>query len=118
YELENIAYTTPIGSVSQVYRSGAGYHLLKNLGERRDPGRMKAAQILIAFPPNSNDVTIKQLRKLADSLYERLVKGDDFGKLASQFSNDIISASANGQMPEFSVGQYDRVFEKNALALP
>ena len=46
------------------------------------------------------------------------MKGDDFGKLAAAYSNDVISAAANGQMQEFGVGQYDAEFEKQAFALP
>ena len=43
YELENLAYTTPVGKTS-VYRSKAGYHIFKNLGERKDPGSAGARE--------------------------------------------------------------------------
>ncbi|HYM94121.1 MAG TPA: peptidylprolyl isomerase, partial [Chitinophagaceae bacterium] len=52
YELETLAYTTPVGKYSTVYRSKAGYHIFKNLGERKALGKMKARQILLAFPPD------------------------------------------------------------------
>jgi peptidyl-prolyl cis-trans isomerase SurA len=55
---------------------------------------------------------------LADSLYNKLVQGADFGKLATAFSNDVVSAAANGLMPVFGVGDYDAFFEKAAFALP
>lgn len=117
YALENLAYNTPVGKVSQVYKSKAGYHILKNIAERKDPGKVKAAQILIAFPPGANDALKAADKKLADSLYQRLLKGDHFGVLASKFSNDMVSAEANGQMMEFGVGQYDPVFEKAVYSL-
>ena len=117
YELENIAYSTPVGSVSKVFRSLAGYHIIKNLGERRDPGRMKIAQILLAYPPDADAFTKQKINKLADSLYARLLKGDNLGKLATLFSNDVVSASANGQIPEFSIGQFDPSFEKKVYAI-
>jgi peptidyl-prolyl cis-trans isomerase SurA len=47
-----------------------------------------------------------------------LLKGDDFGMLASKFSNDMVSSAANGQMMEFGVGEYDPVFEHTAYSLP
>jgi peptidyl-prolyl cis-trans isomerase SurA len=94
-----------------VYHSKAGYHIFKNLGERKALGRMKAAQILLAFPPGADDVAKKQIKKQADSLYNRLQKGDDFAKLATAFSNDVISAAAGGFIPEFGVGEYDPLFE-------
>jgi peptidyl-prolyl cis-trans isomerase SurA len=117
YALENLAYSTPVGKVSQVYKSKAGYHFLKNIGERKDPGRIKAAEILIALPPGANDAVKAANKKLADSLYQRLLKGDDFTTLASKFSNDVVSAAANGQMMEFGIGEYDPVFEKTVYAL-
>ena len=118
YELENVVYATPIGKISSIYKSKAGYHIFKNEGERKAVGRIKAAQILLAFPPDATAATKKQLQQLADSLYNRLQKGDDFGKLATRFSNDVMSAAADGVMPEFGVGQYDPVFENIVFALP
>lgn len=117
YELENLAYTTARGKISQLYQSKAGFHIFKNLGERKALGHMKAAQILIAFPPDASPAQKNAGKKLADSLYSRLLKGDDFGKLATSFSNDYISASANGVIPEFGVGQYDPAFENVAYSL-
>lgn len=117
YELENLAYATPVGKTSTVYKSRAGYHIFKNLGERKALGRVKAAQILLAIPPNSSEAAKAALKKRADSLYARLQAGDDFGKLATAFSNDIISATANGQMTEFGVGDYDPAFETAVLSL-
>ncbi|RYZ49649.1 MAG: hypothetical protein EOO14_20375, partial [Chitinophagaceae bacterium] len=55
YELENLAYSTPVGQVSPPYRSGAGYHFFKVTGSRKAMGRVKAAQILLAVPPNSTE---------------------------------------------------------------
>lgn len=117
YELENLAYKTPVGKFSPVYQSKGGFHIFKNLGERKALGRMKAAQILLAFPPDATAQQKAQIKKLADSLYNRLVAGDDFGKLAVAFSNDYISANANGAIPEFGVGQYDPLFENTVYGL-
>lgn len=117
YALESLAYNTPAKKFSPVYRSKGGYHIFKNLGERKAAGRIKAAQILLAYPPNATDDYKAQVKKLADSLYNRLLKGDDFGKLAAAFSNDMISAAANGQIPEFGVGQYSPAFETAAFGL-
>ncbi|HEY1112038.1 MAG TPA: peptidylprolyl isomerase [Chitinophagaceae bacterium] len=117
YALENLAYNTPAKKLSPIYRSKGGYHIFRNLGERKAAGRIKAAQILLAYPPNATENDKAQVKKLADSLYNRLIKGDDFGKLASAFSNDMVSAAANGQIPEFGVGQYNPAFETVAFRL-
>lgn len=117
YELENVVYHTPTGDISNIYKSKSGYHIFKNLSERKAVGTMKAAQILLAFPPDADNITKRRLQKLADSLYDRLQQGADFAQLAAQYSNDIISASAGGVMSPFGVGQYDPVFETAAFSL-
>jgi peptidyl-prolyl cis-trans isomerase SurA len=118
YELENLAYSTPAGQLSKLHRSKAGIHIFKNLGERPSPGTMKAAEILLAFPPDADDKTKAAIKKLADSLYNRLTKRDDFGKLAEKFSNDVVSAASQGMIAEFGSGEYDPAFETVAFSLP
>ena len=75
YALENLAYQTKPGTISTVYRSRAGYHILKNIAERPDPGRIKLSQILIAFHPGADDNAKAHMKVLADSIiqphYER-----------------------------------------------
>jgi peptidyl-prolyl cis-trans isomerase SurA len=72
---------------------------------------------LLAFPPDADEATRKRLSSLADSLYQRLVKGDDIAKLAGEFSNDYVSAASGGLIPDFGVGQYEPDFEKAVFAL-
>ena len=117
YELENLAYATPVGSFSKPHLSKRGYHILKVDSERPARGRIRAAQILLAFPPDADAATDALLKKRIDSLYTQLQKGADFGKLAAQFSNDPISAQADGQLPEISIGQYDAQFENILFSL-
>ncbi len=118
YELETLAYSTPVGNVSAAFRSKAGYHILKPVSQRKAAGRIKAAQILLAVPPGSTEADKARLKKTADSLYTQLQAGSDFGKLAAAFSNDVVSAASNGQMAEFGVGEYEPAFENAVLALP
>ena len=117
YEFENIVYTTAPGKFSAPYKSRIGYHIFKNLGERKALGKVKVAQILLAFPPGANEAYKKETAQLADSLYQRLIKGDDMAKLVTRFSNDYISAASKGVIPDFGVGQYDPQFEKTAFSL-
>jgi peptidyl-prolyl cis-trans isomerase SurA len=117
YELENLAYSTPAGKISTLYHSKAGIHIFKNLGERKDPGTIKMAEILLAFPPDADTQSKNAIKKLADSLYTRIIIGDDFGKLAATFSNDVVSAASQGMIAEFGTGQYDPGFEAAAFAL-
>lgn len=118
YEIENAIYTTPVGKYSSIIRSKIGYHIFKNLGERKAVGKIKAQQILLAIPPGSNDADKKVIAGRADSLYKRIMAGENFTRLASAFSNDYISAAAGGTMPDIGVGQFDPAFENVLWSLP
>lgn len=111
YEIENVVYATPPGKFSPVITSRSGYHIFKNLGERKALGKMKAKQILLAIPPGADENSKKKIAALADSLYKALMKGSDFSNLASKYSNDYISAANNGTMPDISVGDFNQQFE-------
>jgi peptidyl-prolyl cis-trans isomerase SurA len=112
YEFENIIYNTPVGKYSKPYHSKAGFHIFKNLGERKALGKAKIQQILIAIPPNADELTKRGEARLADSLYQRLAAGDNIATLASGFSNDVVSGAAGGNVPEIAVGQFEPAFEK------
>lgn len=117
YEFENAVYNTPVGKYSTPVRSKSGLHIFKKLEERKSAGKMKAQQILLAFPPEADEQVKKQIAARADSIYNLLLKGENFNKLASVFSNDYISAANNGIMPDISVGQFDAAFEKQLWSL-
>lgn len=117
YYFENAIYALKPGQYSNPVRSKAGYHIFKNIAERKAVGKMKAKQILLAFPPGADDAMKKQIAKRADSLYARLLAGDNFDHLASNFSNDYLTAITGGSMPDFGVGQYEPLFENKVWAL-
>ena len=118
YAFENVIYKTPVGALAPLYRSKNGYHIFKNAGERPALGSLRAAQILIAFPPEADAAAKTRAKKLADSLYAVVIKGGNFAKLAARSSNDVVSAQADGQIPLFGVGEYDAAFENAVFALP
>jgi len=118
YAFENIVYNLPTGQASTPYRSKNGYHIFWNNRERKAMGHINAWQVLLALPPGADENQKKNTSRLADSLYNRLMAGDDREAIAAKFSNDFISAQAGGIMPSFSVGQYDPAFENSVMALP
>lgn len=118
YDFENAIYNTAVGKYSAPIRSKIGYHIFKNLGERKAVGKIKAQQILLAIPPGSDDAAKKKIASLADSLYKRILAGDNFNRLANVYSNDYVTAASNGMMPDIGVGQYESSFENALFALP
>ena len=117
YQFENIIYGLTPGKFSSPYRSNSGYHIFKNISERKAVGKIKVAHILLAIPAGIEEKEKSNISKLADSLYQRLIQGDDFAVMARVFSNDYISAASGGLIPEFSVGTFDPQFEIAALTI-
>jgi hypothetical protein len=59
----------------------------------------------------------KLLEKKADSVYQLLKKGEDFGKMAKWFSDDRTTYGNNGEIAEFGSGKYDISFENEVFKL-
>lgn len=117
YEMETAAWNLAPGKNSTIFRTKSGFHIFKKIAERKAVGRIKAAQILIALPPEATEEQKQAAKKQADSIYAALQKGADFKALAEKFSGDNISWQTGGEMPEFGVGRFDPVFENAAFAL-
>jgi peptidyl-prolyl cis-trans isomerase SurA len=117
YAFENIIYSTPVGQYSKPFRSASGFHIFKNIEERKAIGRLKAAQILLAVPPDGVKKQQDDAKAKTDSILTALQKGADFKSLALQFSSDNLSYQNGGELPEFGVGRYDAEFETAAFAL-
>lgn len=117
YPLESLAYSLAPGQISKPYRTNGGYHIFRNDGERKSIGRIKAAQILISFPPSATQAQKLEARQKADSLYQLLRMGADFATLARNNSGDNLSYQQGGELPEFGIGRYDSAFEATAFGL-
>jgi peptidyl-prolyl cis-trans isomerase SurA len=117
YAMETIAYNTPLGKYSPVFRIKGGYIIVKKTAEKKAEGRIRAAQILLVFPFDANDKAKSDTRRRADSIYQAIRKGADFGELARKFSGDNLSYQLGGVMPEFGIGKYERGFEVTAFGL-
>ena len=116
YSFEETAYNTPVGKVSKPVRTFIGYHLVQVMNKRQSPGEVKVAHILLMNdrqdPSKNADVS-----RRADSIYNRILAGDDFGELAVKLSQDPGSASQKGELPWFGSGQMIPEFEYASFAL-
>jgi peptidyl-prolyl cis-trans isomerase SurA len=117
YEMENVVYRLTDQQVSDPVISPRGYHFFKKTGDQPARGRIKVAQILIAFEPQVTASQKAASLKLADSLYTAIINGGNFEELARKFSNDKLTLATGGVMPEFGIGQYEPAFEDKAFAL-
>jgi peptidyl-prolyl cis-trans isomerase SurA len=113
---ENMAFSTPVGEVSQPVKTSFGYHLIKVHDMRENRGEVKVAHIMKIFPrdePFDKD----KLKAEVDSVYNLLVQGADFAELVTSFSDDRRSAAEKGEMPWFSANQMIPEFSEPAFAL-
>ncbi|MFP5039497.1 peptidylprolyl isomerase [Parasediminibacterium sp. JCM 36343] len=117
YPIENEIYGLKPGSYSKPFKSSFGYHIFKNIGERAALGKRKIAQILIATPPGAGDAEKKKYLSLADSIYQLIVKGGSFEKLAAQYSNEYKTANVGGVVGDIGVGQYDAPYENKVFSI-
>ena len=117
YEIENIIYATSVGNVSEPFKGRKGYNIFKVINTRADVGRWKIAQILFAYPPDA-DYNIKlQIKSKADSVYTLLQNGLSFSDAATNYSDDRMSYTSGGELPEFTTGKYNNIFETNVFNL-
>jgi peptidyl-prolyl cis-trans isomerase SurA len=112
--------TVPAGGVSDLVRSGAGFHVIKVV-EKKQPGlagsvtQTHARHILLRPTPQLTESAA--IAKLED-LRKRIEGGADFAQLAREFSQDA-SGPNGGDLGWSSPGMYVPEFEEalNTLAL-
>jgi len=101
------------GQVSKPFRSGAGFHILKNIEQRGGGEQLveqtKARHILIKTTEIMND---EQARAKLLELKARLEKGEDFAKLARENSEDTGSMLAGGDLGWSMPGMFVAEFEE------
>ena len=101
------------GEVSKPFRSGAGFHILKNIEQRGGGEQLveqtKARHILIKTTEIMND---DQARAKLLELKARIEKGEDFAKLARENSEDTGSMLAGGDLGWSMPGMFVPAFEE------
>lgn len=115
WPLEKAVYETPLGSVSEVFRSGFGFHIAL-VEEERDHEEVNASHIM-KMVPRGNDAAAVTAKHQIDSLYLLVKNGANFAEVATANSDDKGSAIRGGELGWFSRGQMVKPFEDAAFAL-
>jgi peptidyl-prolyl cis-trans isomerase SurA len=115
-----MAYKTPIGEITEPFRTRFGYHILKVTDLRPARGTMRAAHIVIATKKTDPEEEIMKASKKINEIYEKLQNGESFEALAKEFSEDPSSNQKGGELEPFGTGASKRmipIFEETAFAL-
>ena len=102
YDFENVAFNTPVGEVSQPFRTSFGYHVVKIFDKRKSRGEVTVGHIMISN--NQKDSIIKPEVRIQE-IYKLIQQGENFESLAKQFSDDKSSAKNGGKLAAFKSGQ-------------
>lgn len=115
WPLEKAVYETPVGGVSEVFRSGFGFHIA--LVEEERPHEEVDARHIMKMVPRGNDSLSIVAKHQIDSLHQLVLGGADFAALAETNSDDRGSARRGGSLGWFSRGMMVRPFEEAAFAM-
>lgn len=101
------------GAISSPLRSPSGLHLVKLLEKRGGGGQMTQQTLVRHILLKPSEIrTPEQTREFAEQLRQRILGGEDFAKLARQYSEDIGSAREGGSLDWTNPGQMVPVFEQ------
>ena len=116
YVFEDAVYNTPVGGVTDVFRSPYGFHIAKVM-EEGVCEEVKAAHIM-KMTPAGNVQKLLEAQVLMDSIYQLAIQeGSDFATLAQANSEDKGSAMRGGDLGWFGRGAMVRPFEETAYSM-
>ena len=120
YPFEEKAYTTPVGSVSEPFRTRFGYHILKVTDKRAARGTIKVAHLMISTGREASAETRQNAEKKINEIYDSLATGASWEKMVNAYSEDANSIKKSGELPAFGSGTSQRMvleFEDAAFGL-
>ncbi|MFM6947115.1 MAG: peptidylprolyl isomerase [Flavobacteriales bacterium] len=120
YPFEEKAYNTPVGQVSDPFRTRFGYHILKVTDKRPARGTIKVAHIMISTGREATQETKINAEKKINEIYDSLMAGAAWDKMVNAYSEDANSVKKAGELPAFGSGTSQRMvleFEDAAFAL-
>jgi len=111
YSFESKAYETKVGDISMPFRTRFGFHVLKVEDKRESLGEVNVGHIMLSKDNNNSQSKI-------NSLYDSIIRGDNFESFAKKYSDDKNTSSVGGRLKPFTSGQLNSLpFEKAAFDL-
>ena len=100
------------GEISSPLRSAGGFHILKLIDKKTQQHIVKQTHARHILIRPDEITTNEQVRKKMDTLKQRLENGEDFAKLAEEFSQDPGSKNNGGDLDWANEGSFVPRFEK------
>lgn len=88
-----------------------------NIDSYRVPEMVRARHILFRVPANADEKEKQEVREKSETVLERIRSGEDFEKLASEFSDDTGSKAQGGDIGFFPKGKMVKQFEDAAFSM-
>lgn len=112
---ENAVYNLELNEISEPIQTQFGYHIIKKTGERESIGKIKVAHIMVNLQQKD---TAQTPEEKINSIYQKVLAGEDFQSLAKQFSQDQNTAQKGGEMNAFGIGDLNStIFSDEAFSL-
>ncbi len=116
--IEDVMYATPVGKVyPEPVKTSYGYHIIKVTERRPIKYKIRASHILIKIKKVNGKLDTASAKARADSVYQKLKAGEDFAKLAKEYSDDKGSAVKGGDLGFFQRRMMVKPFDEAAFNL-
>ncbi len=89
----------------------------ENKSKFKVPARVRARHILVKVNRTAPEGELKQAQEQANQILKRIKSGEDFSKLAAEYSDDPGSKETGGDIGFFSRGRMAPEFENTAFSL-
>ena len=116
YPLEEAVYNTPVGQVSEVFRTQYGFHIAL-VEEERDHMEVKASHIMKMVPRGEKTDSMDAVKKAQMDSIARVVNKDNFAEVAQRESDDRGSSVKGGELGWFGKGMMVKPFEDAAFGM-
>ena len=117
-EFEDAAYNTPKGQVfPSVVRTKYGFHIIKVTEKKERVPQIRASHILIAFNNGKGVPDTTYAKAKLDTVLKALKSGEDFAKVAMQYSDDTGSKQQGGDLNYFERRMMVKEFDEAAFNL-
>ena len=102
YPFENGAYETPVGEISQPFRTKYGYHIVQVNDRKEALGTAEVAHIFVGMRPDASTEDSLAAAEKINNIYAKIFEGTTFEDAALQYSDDKGSARNGGKLSKFT----------------